>query len=115
MDNQALPHSEAIIPYDLKEQEKVFGYTQEDMDKVILPMARDGHHAIDSMGVDVPLAVLNDRPQLLYDYFKENFAQVTNPPIDPLREELVMSLTEYIGAVGMNILTPSESHCKWYA
>lgn len=52
------------------------------MDKVILPMARDGHHAIDSMGVDVPLAVLNDRPQLLYDYFKENFAQVTNPAID---------------------------------
>ena len=82
MDTQSLPHSEAIIPYDLKEQEKVFGYTQEDMDKVILPMARDGHHAIDSMGVDVPLAVLNDRPQLLYDYFKENFAQVTNPAID---------------------------------
>ena len=58
------------------------------------------------------MAVLSDKPQLLYNYFRQQFAQVTNPPIDPLREELVMSLTEYIGAVGMNILTPSESHCK---
>lgn len=82
MTGQNIANSDAIIPYDLKEQEKVFGYTQEDMDKVILPMARDAQHAIDSMGVDVPLAVLNDRPQLLYDYFKENFAQVTNPAID---------------------------------
>ena len=64
------------------------------------------------MGNDTPLAVLSDKPQLLYNYFRQQFAQVTNPPIDPLREELVMSLTEYIGAVGMNILTPSESHCK---
>ena len=64
------------------------------------------------MGNDTPLAVLSDKPQLFYNYFRQQFAQVTNPPIDPLREELVMSLTEYIGAVGMNILTPSESHCK---
>ena len=108
MDNQALPHSEAIIPYDLKEQEKVFGYTQEDMDKVILPMARDGHHAIDSMGVDVPLAVLNDRPQLLYDYFKENFAQVTNPAIDGVREKTVMSSSIMVGNVA-NIMEPNEA------
>ena len=64
------------------------------------------------MGNDTPLAVLSDKPQLLYNYFRQQFAQVTNPPIDPIREELVMSLTEYIGAVGMNILTPNESHCK---
>ena len=108
MDTQSLPHSEAIIPYDLKEQEKVFGYTQEDMDKVILPMARDGHHAIDSMGVDVPLAVLNDRPQLLYDYFKENFAQVTNPAIDGVREKTVMSSSIMVGNVA-NIMEPNEA------
>ena len=64
------------------------------------------------MGNDTPLAILSDQPQLLYNYFRQQFAQVTNPPIDPIREELVMSLTEYIGAVGMNILTPNESHCK---
>ena len=62
--------------------------------------------------IHTPLAVLSDKPQLLYNYFRQQFAQVTNPPIDPIREELVMSLTEYIGAVGMNILTPNESHCK---
>ena len=65
-----------------------------------------------SVGNDTPLAVLSDKPQLLFNYFRQQFAQVTNPPIDPIREELVMSLTEYIGAVGMNILTPNESHCK---
>ena len=75
-------------------------------------MASAGAEPIHSMGNDTPLAVLSDKPQLLYNYFRQQFAQVTNPPIDPLREELVMSLTEYIGAVGMNILTPSESHCK---
>lgn len=80
-----------------------------------MPMASTGAEPINSMGNDTPLAVLSDKPQLLYNYFRQQFAQVTNPPIDPLREELVMSLTEYIGAVGMNILTPSESHCKWYA
>ncbi len=64
------------------------------------------------MGNDTPLAVLSDRSQLLFNYFRQQFAQVTNPPIDPIREELVMSLTEYIGAVGMNILLPDESHCK---
>ena len=75
-------------------------------------MASTGAEPIHSMGNDTPLAVLSDKPQLFYNYFRQQFAQVTNPPIDPLREELVMSLTEYIGAVGMNILTPSESHCK---
>ena len=91
---------------------RTFGYSKEDIEKLIMPMASTGAEPIHSMGNDTPLAVLSDKPQLLYNYFRQQFAQVTNPPIDPLREELVMSLTEYIGAVGMNILTPSESHCK---
>lgn len=91
---------------------RAFGYSKEDVERVITPMASTGAEPIHSMGNDTPLAVLSDKPQLLYNYFRQQFAQVTNPPIDPLREELVMSLTEYIGAVGMNILTPSESHCK---
>ena len=91
---------------------RTFGYSKEDIEKLIMPMASSGAEPIHSMGNDTPLAVLSDKPQLLYNYFRQQFAQVTNPPIDPLREELVMSLTEYIGAVGMNILTPSESHCK---
>lgn len=91
---------------------RAFGYTKEDVEKIILPMSSTGAEPINSMGNDTPLAVLSDKPQLLYNYFRQQFAQVTNPPIDPIREELVMSLTEYIGAVGMNILTPNESHCK---
>ena len=90
----------------------VFGYSKEDVEKIITPMATTGAEPISSMGNDTPLAILSDQPQLLYNYFRQQFAQVTNPPIDPIREELVMSLTEYIGAVGMNILTPNESHCK---
>lgn len=89
-----------------------FGYSQEDIEKIITPMATTGTEPINSMGNDTPLAVLSDKPQLLFNYFRQQFAQVTNPPIDPIREELVMSLTEYIGAVGMNILIPNESHCK---
>ena len=91
---------------------RVFGYTKEDIERIILPMSTTGAEPVNSMGNDTPLAVLSDKPQLLYNYFRQQFAQVTNPPIDPIREELVMSLTEYIGAVGMNILTPNESHCK---
>ena len=64
------------------------------------------------MGNDTPLAIISDRPQIFFNYFRQQFAQVTNPAIDPIREELVMSLTEYIGAVGTNILTPDASNCK---
>src|SRR5580704_8861464 len=74
-----------------------FGYTQEDMQFFLEPMARDGDDPVGSMGTDTPLAVLSSRPKLLYNYFKQNFAQVTNPPIDPIREELVMSLVSMIG------------------
>ena len=91
---------------------RAFGYTREDVEQVIQPMSSKGSEPTASMGNDTPLAVLSDRPQLLFNYFRQQFAQVTNPPIDPIREELVMSLTEYIGAVGMNILLPDESHCK---
>ena len=91
---------------------RVFGYSKEDVERLIVPMCTTGAEPINSMGNDTPLAVLSEKPQLLYNYFRQQFAQVTNPPIDPIREELVMSLTEYIGAVGMNILTPNESHCK---
>ena len=89
-----------------------FGYGQEDIDKTIVPMATTGQEPVAAMGNDTPLAVVSDRPQILFNYFRQQFAQVTNPAIDPIREELVMSLTEYIGAVGTNILTPDASNCK---
>ena len=89
-----------------------FGFGQEDIDKTIIPMATNGQEPVAAMGNDTPLAVVSDRPQVLFNYFRQQFAQVTNPAIDPIREELVMSLTEYIGAVGTNILTPNASNCK---
>ncbi|QSB44972.1 glutamate synthase large subunit [Tsuneonella flava] len=82
---------------DLIQRQQAFGYTQEDVGKFLEPMAANGDDPIGSMGTDTPLAVLSQRPRLLYDYFKQNFAQVTNPPIDPIREELVMSLLSMIG------------------
>ena len=91
---------------------RTFGYTREDIERTLVPMATGGAEPTASMGNDTPLAVLSDKPHLLFNYFRQQFAQVTNPPIDPIREELVMSLSEYIGAVGMNILLPSEAHCK---
>ena len=91
---------------------RTFGYTREDIERTLVPMATGGAEPTASMGNDTPLAVLSDKPQLLFNYFRQQFAQVTNPPIDPIREELVMSLSEYIGAMGMNILLPSEAHCK---
>lgn len=91
---------------------RVFGYSREDIDRIMLPMCTGGAEPVGSMGNDTPLAVLSTRPHLLYDYFRQQFAQVTNPPIDPIREALVMSLVEYIGAVGNHILSPNESHCK---
>ena len=89
-----------------------FGFGQEDIDRTIIPMATTGQEPVAAMGNDTPLAVISDRPQVLFNYFRQQFAQVTNPAIDPIREELVMSLTEYIGAVGTNILTPDASNCK---
>ncbi|MDR2841209.1 MAG: glutamate synthase large subunit [Paludibacter sp.] len=91
---------------------KVFGYTQEDIAKIIIPMALEGKEPIGSMGNDTPPAILSEKPQRLFNYFRQLFAQVTNPPIDPIREELVMSLSLYIGHEGDDALTASPEHCK---
>ncbi|MBL0001262.1 MAG: glutamate synthase large subunit [Sphingomonadales bacterium] len=84
-------------PAALLDRQQAFGYTQEDIAKFLEPMATNGEDPIGSMGTDTPIAILSSRSRLLYDYFKQNFAQVTNPPIDPIREELVMSLVSMIG------------------
>ncbi len=89
-----------------------FGYYKEDFEKLMIPMARDGKEPTSSMGNDTPLAVLSNKPQRLFSYFRQLFAQVTNPPIDPIREELVMSLRLYIGAQESNLLEPSPDLCK---
>ncbi|QGM45056.1 glutamate synthase large subunit [Methylocystis heyeri] len=81
----------------LLDRQQAFGYTQEELDLLVFPMAVTGQEAVGSMGTDTPLAPLSDKEKLLYTYFKQNFAQVTNPPIDPIREELVMSLVSFIG------------------
>jgi glutamate synthase (NADPH/NADH) large chain len=90
--------------------QQVFGYSREDIDTIIKPMALDGKEPIGSMGTDVPLAILSDKPQHLSSYFKQFFAQVTNPPIDPIRERLVMSLATFIGNNG-NLLDEDKMHC----
>ncbi|MDR1720438.1 MAG: glutamate synthase large subunit [Dysgonamonadaceae bacterium] len=91
---------------------KAFGYTKEDIERIILPMAIEGKEPTGSMGNDVPLAVLSEKPQRLFNYFRQLFAQVTNPPIDPIREESVMSLSLYIGRQNTNLLEPSPELCK---
>ncbi len=95
----------------LLHRQRLFGYTREDLQVVLEPMAAKGHEAVGSMGHDVPLAVFSEKPQLLYNYFKQMFAQVTNPPIDPIREELVMSLMTFIGNPP-NILSELPSHAR---
>jgi glutamate synthase (NADPH/NADH) large chain len=103
------------VKYDvdnLAVQLKAFGYTKEDVEKIIIPMATEGKEPIGSMGNDTPLAVLSDKPQRLFNYFRQLFAQVTNPPIDPIREELVMSLSLYIGCQTSSILAPTPELCK---
>ena len=89
-----------------------FGYSKEDMERVIIPMANDSYEPTSSMGNDATLAVFSDKPQRLFNYFRQQFAQVTNPPIDPIREELVMSLTGYIGSIHQNLLEPANEICK---
>ncbi|WP_295664564.1 glutamate synthase large subunit [uncultured Mucilaginibacter sp.] len=97
--------SDSVFKY-----QQVFGYSREDIETIIMPMAIDGKEPIGSMGTDVPLAILSDRPQHLSSYFKQFFAQVTNPPIDPIRERLVMSLATFIGNNG-NLLDEDKMHC----
>jgi len=92
-------------------RQKMFGYTREDVESVLKPMAQFAKEPIGSMGNDAALPVLSERPQLLYEYFRQLFAQVTNPPIDPIREKLVMSLTTYIGNRGNSLVeTPQLAH-----
>jgi glutamate synthase domain-containing protein 2/glutamate synthase domain-containing protein 1/glutamate synthase domain-containing protein 3 len=94
----------------LVRRQRAFGYTDEDLRMILGPMAEKGEEPVGSMGTDTPLACLSDKPQPLFNYFKQLFAQVTNPPIDPIREEMVMSLTSYIGTE-RNILDETPQHC----
>ena len=94
--------------------QKAFGYSREDLEQIITPMALDGKEPIGSMGTDTPLAVLSDQPQHLSSYFKQLFAQVTNPPIDPIRERLVMSLATFVGSNG-NMLIEDPQSCHTVA
>lgn len=97
--------------YSISRYQQAFGYTVEEVKKVIGAMAVEGTDPINSMGNDMPLAVLSNQPQLLYNYFKQLFAQVTNPPIDAIREAFVTSTTTYLGAEG-NLLEPTEDSCR---
>jgi glutamate synthase domain-containing protein 2/glutamate synthase domain-containing protein 1/glutamate synthase domain-containing protein 3 len=96
---------------DLRQQQRAFGYTSEDVNVVIHPMGMEGHDAVFSMGDDTPLPVLSSQPRSFYNYFRQRFAQVTNPPIDPLREQLVMSLSTYVGE-RPSVLEESEAHAR---
>jgi glutamate synthase (NADPH/NADH) large chain len=96
---------------EVRRQQQVFGYTEEDLKLILAPMAVGAEEPTGSMGVDTPLAVLSERPQLLFRYFKQQFAQVTNPPIDPIREETVMSLVTCVGGEG-NLLEETPKQCR---
>ncbi|RME90540.1 MAG: glutamate synthase large subunit [Candidatus Hydrogenedentota bacterium] len=109
-----LPEVDAKPPKEnasLKERSHIFGYSREDKQMILKPMVVHAQEPVGSMGVDVSLAVLSEKPQLLYRYFKQNFAQVTNPPVDAIREELVFELTTYIGPEG-NLLDETPSHAR---
>jgi glutamate synthase domain-containing protein 2/glutamate synthase domain-containing protein 1/glutamate synthase domain-containing protein 3 len=109
----ALPEPSRVMETDhetIRCRQRAFGYSDEDLRFLISPMATDGQEAVGAMGTDTPLACLSDKPQSLFHYFKQLFAQVTNPPIDPIREDLVMSLTSYIGTE-RNILDETPHHC----
>jgi len=111
IDLRDLPNEVGPMPPDpatLLTSQQAFGYTQEDIKAFMTPMALTGQDPVGSMGIDTPLAVLSDRPKRLFDYFKQRFAQVTNPPIDPIREELVMSLISLIGP-RPNLLDPDDA------
>ncbi|MGH9738473.1 MAG: glutamate synthase large subunit [Candidatus Acidiferrales bacterium] len=108
-----LPTPNRVQPTDhetILMRQRAFGYTDEDLKTVLLPCALQGQEPIGSMGIDTPLACMSDKPQLLFNYFKQSFAQVTNPAIDPIREDLVMSLNSYIGREG-NILEETPKNC----
>ena len=109
----SLPEREHIVhtPGSVVRRQQTFGYTDEELKIVLAPMARTGGEAIGSMGTDTPIAVLSNRPRLLFDYFTQLFAQVTNPPLDAIREEIVTSLSGSSGPE-VNLLTESAEHCR---
>ena len=100
--------SDVPVVEDLFKQQQAFGYTQEDLVRMIVPMAKDGKDPVGAMGADAPLAILSEKPQLLYNYFKQMFAQVTNPPIDSIREEMVTSTRVMLGNSG-NLTDPNKT------
>lgn len=111
---EAVPAAQEPYPTEfetLLRRQQLFGYTNEDLKLLMTPMAMDGNEAIGSMGTDTPLAVLSDKPQLLYNYFKQLFAQVTNPPVDAIREELIMSMDQCIGGEH-NLLEPGPESAR---
>lgn len=110
--NLYAPQQDNIVDSaELSKIQNMFGYTDEELKLIINPMASNAQEPVGSMGFDAPLAVLSKRPQLLFNYFKQQFAQVTNPPIDPLREELVMSLMSFLGRE-RNLLTETAEHFR---
>ena len=115
LDLKAIP-VEKRVPSDIGDHfevcKDVFGYSKEDFERIILPMATGGQEPVGSMGNDSPIPALSEKPHLLFNYFRQLFAQVTNPPIDSIRENLVMDLTNYIGAVQKNLLDETPQHCK---
>ncbi|MCC3358145.1 glutamate synthase large subunit [Bacillus sp. REN16] len=106
-----MTHTEEVSEGETLRRQVIFGYTDEEREKVLKPMAMDGNEPIGSMGYDAPLAVLSSKPQLLFHYFKQKFAQVTNPPIDAIREEFVTSLEVMLGSSG-NLLQPTQMGLK---
>ncbi|TDQ48527.1 glutamate synthase large subunit [Actinorugispora endophytica] len=106
-----LPEAEPAPIGDVVHEQRVFGYTEEELRVILTPMARTGAEAIGSMGTDTPVAALSSRPRQLFDYFSQNFAQVTNPPLDAIREEMVTSLSAALGAEE-NVLSPDPEDCR---
>jgi glutamate synthase (NADPH/NADH) large chain len=113
LDLRTLPEREHVVyPHEsVVRRQQAFGYTEEELRLIVAPMARAGAEAIGSMGTDAPIAALSDRPRMLFDYFTQLFAQVTNPPLDSIREELVTSLSTSIGPE-RNLLDPSPASCR---
>ena len=111
IENLPSAHAERPDHQTVLRRQQAFGYTQEDLRLLLTPMALNGEEPIGSMGTDTALAVLSNKPRLLYDYFKQLFAQVTNPPLDAIREELVTSMGVTIGAED-NLLEPSPEACR---
>ncbi|MDI1289927.1 MAG: glutamate synthase large subunit, partial [bacterium] len=109
----SLPEREHIVhtPQSVARRQQTFGYTEEELRIILEPMARSGGEALGSMGTDTPIAVLSSRPRMLFDYFSQLFAQVTNPPLDAIREEIVTSLSSQIGPEG-NVLEATPAHCR---